>query len=219
METFDWDQIVLELKRVTFNLKKAADDMKRGRLYTFNDKKVGEKLLIAYNSLQTAISKLQFLVQVSPNPIANSILQRLLANFNVMDSKKYTGIAKEEVLTIIRSTEDILKEIPKGKVPIAPVKSQPPVPTQPPIQNPPQYQQPQYQVPPPPPPVPPARPPTQPVTQPAPQPVYPAYPAQQQPAARVAPPGKKFCIRCGAQIPENAKFCPYCGAPQPVRIG
>ncbi|MGQ4832281.1 MAG: zinc ribbon domain-containing protein [Candidatus Asgardarchaeia archaeon] len=216
METFDWDEIVLELKRVIFNLKKAADSMKRGKMYTFTDKKVGEKLLIAYNSLQTAINKLQFFVQVSPNPIANSILQRLLANFNIMDSKRYTGMLKEDAITIIKSTEDLLKEIPKGKVPIKPTMPQPPAPpTQPPMQQmQPQYQQ--FQQGPPPPPVPPARPPVpQPVTQPAPQPVYPA----QQSQARVAPPGKKFCIRCGAQIPENAKFCPYCGAPQPVRIG
>jgi hypothetical protein len=29
-----------------------------------------------------------------------------------------------------------------------------------------------------------------------------------------APSGKKFCISCGAEIPEEATFCPGCGKPQ-----
>ena len=193
MEFFDWDKVVLEIKRAIFNLEKASKSMKRATPYPYTDKKVGDKLNTAYSSLHEAVSKIQTLVQISPTPIANSILQRLLADFNIMDVKKYTGITREEIVQIIRDLEGLLKEIPKGKVPITPAPS-PQAPTGPMSVLPPTPPQPSI----------PARPTPQ-ITTPAPM--------------RRAPPGKKYCIKCGAPIPETARFCPYCGAPQPVRLG
>lgn len=35
-----------------------------------------------------------------------------------------------------------------------------------------------------------------------------------QTAAAGAPSGKKFCISCGAEIPDEATFCLGCGKPQ-----
>lgn len=193
MEFFNWDDVVLEIKRAIFNLEKASKSMKRATPYPYTDKKVGDKLNTAYSSLHVAVSKIQTLAQVSPTPIVNSILQRLLADFNIMDVKKYSGITREEVVQIIRNLESLLKEIPKGRVPITPTPG-PQAPTRP-----------------------------TPALSPAPpQPSIPARPAPQiTPSAPMhrPPPGKKYCIKCGTLIPETARFCPYCGAPQPVRLG
>jgi membrane protease subunit (stomatin/prohibitin family) len=36
--------------------------------------------------------------------------------------------------------------------------------------------------------------------------------AMKQPADAVAPVGaKKYCVDCGAAIPDGARFCPSCG--------